>query len=257
MEVVKTKVLEQPEPKAVSANDNRRAAQLFTPSVFPKDATAIIFRPAPSPMSSGRAHCQDWRLVFERRRSPYLEPLMGWTSNDDPLVQVELKFPTLRSAIRYAERQGLGYAVQTSWQERNHPCSAGRGVTRAFADATLERIGLGALQTSYMKAVAGDEVRHDRRGDEGWACPMAVVKDASLSLEAKRSILINWAWTEYLFQQSDGDGKPEDRRQSRLREVELALLELERTTIQSKNHGEGPIEHASVQRPGPAAELAA
>ncbi|EUB99944.1 ETC complex I subunit conserved region [Rhizobium sp. CF080] len=32
---------------------------------------------------------------------------MGYTGGTDTLTQVELEFPTLRSAIRYAERQGL------------------------------------------------------------------------------------------------------------------------------------------------------
>ncbi len=38
---------------------------------------------------------------------------MGYTGGDDTLTQVELSFPTLQSAIRYAERQGLTYMVQT------------------------------------------------------------------------------------------------------------------------------------------------
>nr|WP_261319007.1 ETC complex I subunit [Rhizobium leguminosarum] len=55
---------------------------------------------------------QGWRLVFERRSAPFIEPLMGYTGCTDTLTQVELEFPTLESAIRYAERQGLTYTVQ-------------------------------------------------------------------------------------------------------------------------------------------------
>lgn len=234
MEVVRTKIAEYPTPNAAFANDNHRADQLLTPSVFPKGAAAIIFQPARSCMSSGRANSGGWRLVFERRSAPYLEPLMGWTSDDDPLAQVELSFPTLRSAIRYAERQGLSYGVQTSQQERADRPECAPRVTRAFSDATLERLGLGALQNSYMEAVAGAEARHDRRGDEGWTCPMAVAKDAALSIEAKRSILINWAWTEFLMEHANSDQLSDHGRPSRLREVELALLELERATIQGQ-----------------------
>ena len=36
---------------------------------------------------------------------------MGWTGGDDPLTQVELRFPTLESAVAYARRQGLTYVV--------------------------------------------------------------------------------------------------------------------------------------------------
>jgi hypothetical protein len=96
----------------------------------------------------------------------------------------------------------------------------------AFSDETLDRLGLGSLQESYDKAVAGAKARHDRRGEE-WASPMAVVRDGSLSMDAKRSILIDWAWTEYLIEQATNEGMPENGRPSRLHEVELALLALE------------------------------
>lgn len=58
-------------------------------------------------MASGRACARNWRLVFERRRAPFIEPLMGHTGGDDTRAQVELDFPTLESAMRHAERQGL------------------------------------------------------------------------------------------------------------------------------------------------------
>jgi hypothetical protein len=54
-----------------------------------------------------------------------------------------------------------------------------------------------------------------------------VVRDESLSLEAERAILIDWAWTEYLIDQATNEGMPENGRPSRLHEVELALLALE------------------------------
>jgi len=59
---------------------------------------------------------------------------------------------------------------------------------------------------------------------------MAVVRDGSLSLDAKRSILIDWAWTEYLIDQATNEGMRENGRPSRLHEVELALLALERAS---------------------------
>jgi hypothetical protein len=57
---------------------------------------------------------------------------------------------------------------------------------------------------------------------------MDVVRDPTLSLDAKRSILMNWAWTEYLIDQATNEGMPENHRPSRLDEVEQALLALER-----------------------------
>ncbi|WP_354270559.1 NADH dehydrogenase ubiquinone Fe-S protein 4 [Bradyrhizobium japonicum] len=51
-------------------------------------------------MTSGRARAQRWTLRFERRSAPYIEPLMGWTGDDDPLSQVELSVPVRRSRHR-------------------------------------------------------------------------------------------------------------------------------------------------------------
>lgn len=57
---------------------------------------------------------------------------------------------------------------------------------------------------------------------------MGVVRDQGLTLEAKRSILMNWAWTEYLIDQATNEGMPENNRPSWLYEVEQGLLALER-----------------------------
>jgi len=36
---------------------------------------------------------------------------MGWTAADDPFAQIRLSFPSLASAVDYAERGGLDYTV--------------------------------------------------------------------------------------------------------------------------------------------------
>jgi hypothetical protein len=82
------------------------------PQFFPCDAHAVIYRPARSAMTSGKARTRDWKLCFERRTPPFIEPLMGWTGGDDTLTQVEPSFPTVESAIAYARRQGLTYTVR-------------------------------------------------------------------------------------------------------------------------------------------------
>ncbi|WP_245309421.1 NADH dehydrogenase ubiquinone Fe-S protein 4 [Bradyrhizobium retamae] len=198
-------------------------------------------------MTSGKAGTKSWRLTFERRSAPYVEPLMGWTGDDDPLATVELSFPTLRSAIRYAERQRLPYVVEATEEHNgNQRQSVSRKMKHAFSDETLERLGLGSLRESYDKAVAGAEARQDRRGEEGWGWPMAVVCDPSLSLDAKRSILIDWAWTEYLIDQATNEGKPENGRPSRLHEVELALLALERGNAVVESAAPAPAQAAQA-----------
>ena len=74
-------------------------------------SVAVIYRPARSAMTSGRGRTKRWVLRFERRLPLNIEPLMGWTADDDPMAGVELKFDSLKSAIRFAERQGLDYRV--------------------------------------------------------------------------------------------------------------------------------------------------
>ena len=81
-------------------------------SSIPSDATAIIYQAAPSAMTSGRSRTPAWVLRFERRTAPFIEPLMGWTGGDDPLVQVNIQFPTSATAIAFAERQGWRYRVE-------------------------------------------------------------------------------------------------------------------------------------------------
>jgi hypothetical protein len=114
-----------------------QSAPVFGRSVFPEDAVACIFRPGRSVLTSGRARTRNWLLTFERRTAPSIEPLMGWTSGDDPLTQVELSFPTLQSAICYAERQGLPFEV------RGPAGSEGRAenVARTGSQALETKIG--------------------------------------------------------------------------------------------------------------------
>ncbi|WP_229729462.1 NADH dehydrogenase ubiquinone Fe-S protein 4 [Agaricicola taiwanensis] len=76
-------------------------------TIFPGDAVARIYKPSRPVTTSGKAGTKHWRLVFERRTAPFIEPLMGHTGGDDTLAQVELQFPTLETALRYAARQGL------------------------------------------------------------------------------------------------------------------------------------------------------
>ena len=236
-----------PIPQGCPSNDNRHKPVSMGRSIFPGDAVARIYKPYRAVTTSGRARANGWRLVFERRIAPFIEPLMGYTGGGDTLTQVELSFPTLQSAIRYAERQGLTYVVQTpsgqtTSKARNQrvqekPAHAGEP-THAFSDATLDRLGLAALQESYGRALDGAANRNDPSGPESWSSPMDVVRDPTLTLEARRSILMNWAWTEYLIDQATNEGMPENNRPSRLDEVEQALLALERA-VAAERDGSG------------------
>ncbi|MBY5714675.1 NADH dehydrogenase ubiquinone Fe-S protein 4 [Rhizobium leguminosarum] len=221
--------------KAVSdswpANDNQRKPLSFGRSVFPEGAVARIFKPSRSAMTSGTPRMQGWRLVFERRSAPFIEPLMGYTGCTDTLTQVELEFPTLESAIRYAERQGLTYTVQRQMSKaaaaKQRTSRRTYRPSRAFSGATLQRLGLAVCQESYGQALDAALQTHVH-DPARWPSPADVVGDRTLTLQAKRTILMNWAWTEYLVDQAINEGMPENNRPSRLHEVEQALLDLER-----------------------------
>lgn len=234
-----------PIPQGWPSNDNWHKPLSSGRSVFPDDAVARIYKPSRAVATSGMARTKGWRLVFERRTAPFIEPLMGYTGGDDTLTQVELSFPTLGSAIRYAERQGLAYVVQrptgqignaSSRRVDEKPAGAERS-TYAFSDLTLDRLGLAALQDSYGRALDDAANRNDPSGAESWASPMGVVDDPTLTLDAKRSILMNWAWTEYLIDQATNEGMPENSRPSRLDEVEQALLALEGVAADRNDSG--------------------
>ncbi|MGE5270340.1 MAG: ETC complex I subunit [Thiohalocapsa sp.] len=74
-------------------------------------ALARIYRPAKTAMQSGRAQMRKWVLEYEpaSRRDP--DPLMGWSSAEDTLNEVRLRFDTLDQAVAFAGKHGLDYTV--------------------------------------------------------------------------------------------------------------------------------------------------
>jgi NADH dehydrogenase ubiquinone Fe-S protein 4 len=62
-------------------------------------------------MQSGRAQTRRGVLDYEpaSRRDP--DPLMGWSSAQDTLNEVRLRFATLEEAIAFATKRGLDYTL--------------------------------------------------------------------------------------------------------------------------------------------------
>jgi ETC complex I subunit conserved region len=96
-----------------AANDNPRARPVTS------GPRALIYRPAKSAMTSGRAGTRRWILEFEPQSAPFIEPLMGWIGSTDPMAQVRLAFPTREAAVAYAQRQGLDYEVRDTAKPAN------------------------------------------------------------------------------------------------------------------------------------------
>lgn len=80
---------------------------------------ARIFQPARTAMQSGTAKTKKWVLEFVSETKREVDPLMGWTSNDDTQAQVKLEFDTKKEAMDYAEDHGIE-AVVTDPKPRKH-----------------------------------------------------------------------------------------------------------------------------------------
>ncbi len=73
---------------------------------------ARIYKPARTAMQSGTAKTKHWVLEFVSESRREVDPLMGWTSNDDTQSQVRLRFDSKEAALEYAQDKGIDAIVQ-------------------------------------------------------------------------------------------------------------------------------------------------
>ena len=98
---------------------------LFPGSEMPWGGPVVpvrIYRPARAVTQSGPGR-KDWVLEFARTVPPRIEPLMGWTTGEDPFANLRLYFPNLKSAVAFAERHGWPYSVEEPPSHRVAPKS--------------------------------------------------------------------------------------------------------------------------------------
>jgi hypothetical protein len=86
-------------------------------------ALARIYRPAKTAMQSGRAQTHKWILEYEPATPRRPDPLMGWTSAEDTLNQVQLRFATRAEAVAFADRLGLEHTVVAPHDSTQKPKS--------------------------------------------------------------------------------------------------------------------------------------
>ena len=198
-------------------------------SVFPRDAVAVIYKPARSAMTSGRDRTRQWKLHFERRLAPYIEPLMGWTADDDTLAsEVELSFPSLEAAVGYAQRQGLNFIVQGAGTFTPKHQLVVDNASADLSGAASRRARRQRLEW-VERTLGTDVIRHGLGpGDPAadYASPDEVLHDARLSPEQKRDVLRHWALNAYQIELALSRGEPQSE-PSRLEEVITAMLDLE------------------------------
>lgn len=186
---------------------------------FPKGTPATIRRLPRSVTSSAPQVDRPWVLAFERSRPQRIEPLMGWTSDDDPMVQVRLSFPSRDAAVAYAERQGLDYRV----------CDG--SFFPPHAESSFERVAWGnALMNAAMhhgQSLPKGLERAMVNPASVFGSPDEVVSHPDLGIGQKWEILRRWAWDEYLLDVAAQEAMPTPETASRLDEVKTAMLQLE------------------------------
>jgi hypothetical protein len=199
-----------------------------TRSVFPDDALAVIYKPARSVMTSGKARTRDWKLRFEPRSRPLIEPLMGWTGGDDTLSQVELTFPSAAAAVAYARRQGLRYRLQGTDNPDARP-----GSNAKAANARSSSPDVWPWRLEWVERTLGLRSAQNKSGPvcgpaAYYASPQDVLDDHDLSPAQKRDVLRRWALDAYLIELALFRGEPQSE-PSRLDEVIYALFDLDET----------------------------
>ena len=213
------KRLEEKFDIATTAGQGDATLTWHTARSFPKGTRAIIRRRPRSVTSSAPQLAQPWILAFERNRPQRIEPLMGWTSDDDPMVQVRLSFPSRDAAVAYAERQGLNYRV------------CGEPTSRPTVQDSFEQ----AVWGNALMKVATQNGQNLPKGLERaminpaavFSSPDEVVNHPDLGIGQKWEILRRWAWDEYLLDVAADEAMPAPETASRLDEVKVAMQRLD------------------------------
>jgi ETC complex I subunit conserved region len=170
----------------------------LTPSIFPDDASAIIYKPTRSAMTSGKARTREWKLRFEPRSPPVIEPLMGWTAGEDTLTQVELTFSSVEAAIAYARRQGLEFMVQgagdAAAELRGRADSVGRN---GNSSQPLPQIQLEGAERTHGPDITPNRLGPEHDPAKNYASPRDVLNDDGLLPGQKQEVLRRWALDVY------------------------------------------------------------
>ncbi|MEN3145417.1 NADH dehydrogenase ubiquinone Fe-S protein 4 [Ochrobactrum sp. WV_118_8] len=132
--------------------------------------TAIIYRPARSVMTSA-PRPNHWILEFEPSRALRIEPLMGYTSSDDPYRPIRLRFPDRQSAIAFAEHNDWTYIVREE--------APGRAQNSRWRGAERHKLYKGADAPGAFRIDA-----RQRPGRSGHSLKPAVERDGAVDLAA-------------------------------------------------------------------------
>ena len=71
---------------------------------------AKIYKPTKTAMQSGHRNSKNWLLEFDTLDNG-VNPLMGWETSKDTMSEVKLEFPSMDSAVKFAEKNNIEYSI--------------------------------------------------------------------------------------------------------------------------------------------------
>ena len=190
------------------------------PTSLPADTEAVIYRPAKSVMTSGRAGLRRWTLEFKPRSPPFIEPLMGWTGGTDPLAQVRLSFPSREAAAAFAGRHGLRFTVCEPHERRQATRSYADNFPAEPADRSCSLPGIARTPSRPILTMPSSIPAGIPLAARGCGAPLLTERE-------KREVLQRWLWDARLIETAVAEGMPDCGEPSRLDEVLDALARLD------------------------------
>jgi len=72
---------------------------------------AIIYKPAKTPMQSGKGNTKKWLLEFERESRNFNNNIIGWVGSSDMNQEIRLHFDSKEDAVQYAKDNKIKYEI--------------------------------------------------------------------------------------------------------------------------------------------------
>lgn len=135
------------------------------PSEHQKRTVIIAPRPDKT-MQSGQAHIHEWTITWKNRER-WSNPLMGWTSNADPMSNVKLSFDSKEDAQDYAIKNGWKFETRGETSETTLAPDEWKVYNHNFLPKKIQNE---ALQAGPIKGQI--QFENKEYGDSHWFMPL-------------------------------------------------------------------------------------
>lgn len=130
-----------------------------------QNRTVIIAPRQLKTLQSGDSQSYQWQLTWKHGQR-WNNPLMGWSSTNDPQAQVKLSFDSEDDAVAYAKRNGWKYELRGRHAEANENVEIGT-MTYSHNFLTAKTTAVIAEEGKKTK-----EYTHSGRYQSGWFPPL-------------------------------------------------------------------------------------